>query len=302
MYAVKKLLYFCRYMTRKISFYIIALVVAASWGFRAEKKSHQLFTAKGEKATYEQMLKEMNNADIILFGELHNDPIGHWLQRELTADLAQKHGKNLIIGAEMFEADNQLILDEYLNGTIKEAKFEEEARIWNNYKTDYRPLVNIAKANNLPFIATNVPRRYASLVFARGLEALDSLSPEAKQYMVPLPFTYDPNVSCYKKMLEMNMGGHSSENLPKAQALKDATMAHFLLKNYTKGKVFIHYHGAYHSENYEGIMWYLRQQNKDLRIKTITCVEQELLEKLDTANTGKADFVIAVDKDMTKTH
>ena len=80
----------------------------------------------------------------------------------------------------MFETDNQLILDEYMADLISEEKFEEEARLWKNYKTDYKPLVLFAKNHHLEFIATNIPRRYANSVFKKGLAVLDSLSDEAK--------------------------------------------------------------------------------------------------------------------------
>ena len=47
---------------------------------------------------------------MVLFGELHNNPISHWLQLELTEDLHAARGADLVLGAEMFEADNQLLL------------------------------------------------------------------------------------------------------------------------------------------------------------------------------------------------
>jgi uncharacterized iron-regulated protein len=32
----------------------------------------------------------------------------------------------------------------------------EITQLWSNYQTDYRPLVDFAKENNLRFIATNI--------------------------------------------------------------------------------------------------------------------------------------------------
>ena len=71
-------------------------------------------------------------------------------------------------------------------------EYEAEARLWDNYSTDYAPFVFFAKENKIPFIATNVPRRYANVVKDNGLQYLDSLSNEAKRYLPPLPiqFTY----------------------------------------------------------------------------------------------------------------
>jgi len=106
------------------------------------------------------MLKEAADADIVLFGELHDNPISHWLQLELTKDLYDLKKDKLVLGAEMFESDNQVILDEYLSGKILQSSFESEARLWSNYKTDYKPLVEFARINKLKFVASNIPRRY----------------------------------------------------------------------------------------------------------------------------------------------
>ena len=111
----------------------------------AQKEAYRLFREDGKKVKYEKMVEAAAEADIVLFGEYHTNPISHWLQLELSRDLHELKGKGLILGAEMFEADNQLILDEYLAGHITEEKFEEEARLWNNYHTDYKPLFLLAK-------------------------------------------------------------------------------------------------------------------------------------------------------------
>ncbi|HCQ29332.1 MAG TPA: iron-regulated protein, partial [Flavobacteriales bacterium] len=205
-------------------------------------------------------------------------------------------------GAEMFEADDQITLNEYLAGKINYKTFKQEAKVWPNNTTDYQPLVDFAKDNNLSFVAANVPRRYANMVYKNGFEALEDVDKFAKKnWMAPLPIKYDPDLPGYKKMIEM-MGGHGGDNLPKAQALKDATMAYFITENWKKGKIFIHYNGTYHSDNHEGIMWYLQQKNKKLNILTISTVEQTEVSNLTDENKNKADFIIAVPEDMTKTH
>jgi uncharacterized iron-regulated protein len=271
---------------------------------KGDKQAYKIFDADGKSVKYKNLLKDAIEADVVFFGELHNNPISHWLQLELTKDVFAGKQSNLVLGAEMFESDNQLILDEYLSGQIKTKNFEDEARLWNNYKTDYKPLVEFAKEKNLPFIATNIPRRYASLVNKKGFEGLDSLSNEAKKWIAPLPVNYDPEVNCYKSMIEMmgGMGGHVTENIPKAQAIKDATMAHFILENRSEGKTFLHYNGSYHSDDFEGIVWWIKQAKPDLNILTITTVEQDTISALSEESFGVADYIIAVPSDMTKTY
>lgn len=307
----------------------------------AQKPAYKLFREDGRKVKYEKMLEAASEADIVLFGEYHTNPISHWLQLELTSDLHELKGKDLILGAEMIEADNQLILDEYLAGQITEEKFEEEARLWKNYKTDYKPLVLIAKENKLTFVASNIPRRYANMVFKKGVASLDSLSEEARSYMAPLPLEYDTSLNCYKQLMgsagpsmastpvartpmtktpvhaspvadtiktkmpmrsKSPMGGHGSTNLADAQAIKDATMTYFIMENWKPGMLFLHYNGAYHSDDFESMNWFLKKANPDLNIVTISTVSQDEIDKLGDDSLGKAHFIIAVPSNMTQTH
>jgi len=198
-----------------------------------------------------------------------------------------------------------LLLDEYMAGWIDDKRFEGEARIWPNYITDYKPVVEYARKNSIPFVATNIPRRYSNMVFKKGFEILDSLNAEAKSYIAPLPIRYDPELGCYKSMLQMNMGmTHGTkpdDKFPKAQAIKDATMAYFILKTYEQGDLFYHINGAFHSDNFEGIVWYIKQDRPGLKIVTLTNVSQDDPDKLDEKNQGKATYILVVPQTMTKT-
>ena len=316
--------------------FLILLIAMPLLSFTGDKPAYQLFNQEGKKVKYEKMLKELGEADIVFFGELHTDPIAHWLQLELTKDLYEQKKEELVLGAEMFEADNQLILNEYLEGIYAADKFEAEMRLWGNYQTDYKPLVEFAKKNQVPFIATNIPRRYASVVHKKGFEGLDNLADEALNYIAPLPILYDPEVKCYKDMLNMGgigapkeeeteapmemaaseeeetpkmmPSGHGSgtpkntmENLPKAQAVKDATMAYFILENWTEGKTLFHFNGTYHSDNFEGIVWHLKQKNPELKIMTIATVQQTEIDSLSKENAHLASYILCVPENMTRT-
>jgi uncharacterized iron-regulated protein len=283
--------------------FVSILLTGFSTTLSAQKPAYTLFNAKGKETRYEKMVNDCKRADVILFGELHNNPIAHWLQLELTKELHADERVKLVLGAEMFEADGQLIMDEYFSGMITEKKFEEEMRLWNNYKTDYKPLVEFAKESGLRFIATNIPRRYANTVFNLGLDTLNSLTDIAKTFMMPLPVLYDTTLASYTALVKSGpMGGHGNPNLRDAQAVKDATMAFFILKNHRRGETFLHFNGAYHSDNYEGIGHFLKVINPDLRIVTISTVSQEEVTNLEESNLGKADYIIAVPESMTKTY
>jgi len=286
-----------------IIFTLISIMILS---FRSDKPAYKLYDSEGKIVKYEKMLNRLSSADVVFFGELHDNPIAHWLEYEVTAGLYEIIRDRLVLGAEMFETDNQLLIDEYLRSEYEADKFEAEVKLWKNYRTDYRPLVEFARKNSLPFIATNVPRRYASMVSRGGFEELDSLTAEAKRYLAPLPVSYDPELKCYKDMLSMQgmpgMGARPNQNLPKAQAVKDATMAHFIAENLRPGKVFIHYNGAYHSDNYLGIVHYLKLYRPEVKVATITTVLQEDITDLEEENRGLADFIVAVPVTMTRTY
>ncbi len=333
--------------TMRKNLYLLILMTLPALGFASDKPAYKLFDHEGKEVKYARMLKELSEADIIFFGELHTDPIAHWLQLEMTQDLFKQKREALVLGAEMFESDNQLIMNEYLADFYETDKFEAEMRLWNNYQTDYKPLVEFARTHGIPFVATNIPRRYASMVYKKGFESLDELTEEAKRYIAPLPIRYDPELPSYKSMLNMgHMGvpdetevpeenqapegmkdtlekdasekpeapmampaGHGSsvfmntmENLPKAQAAKDATMAYFILENWSEGKTLFHLNGTYHSDNFEGIVWHLKQQNPGLNIKTIATVQQSEIDSLSEEHEKLASFILCIPDNMTRTH
>ena len=281
-----------KWTSMKNILFILSIFLCAE-GFSQE--AFAFFTQNGKRTSYRKLLRKSKKADIVLFGEYHNNPIAHWLEVKLTKDLLGK--RSLILGAEMFERDNQDALDGYLEGTIDQKGLDTLARLWKNYKTDYKPWVDLAKREKLPIVATNIPRKYANLVYKKGLQALDTLPSAERKWIVSLPFPYDGNLSQYEKMKKM--ARHNSENLPMAQAIKDATMAESIETHYKKGSLFLHLNGSYHSDFFQGIYWYLRKRNPNLKILTISTLSQSSLKKLSSEAYGQADFILVVDEDMT---
>ena len=98
------------------------------------------------------------------------------------------------------------------------------------------------------------------------------------------------------------MGEKVSENLPKAQAIKDATMAKSIADNWQKGKTIIHYNGSYHSDKHMGIIWHLNKYNPAIKIITISAVLQDDIDKISDENKGLADFIVIIPTSMTRTY
>ena len=264
------------------------------------KKAFEIYSDNGKKVSYKKLINRAKSADVVLFGEYHDNPISHWLEFELAKDLLSKH--DIVIGAEMLEANDQELLDNFLKGEINLSTFDSIANLWSNFETDYLPIVNLAIENNVPVIATNIPRKYARKVYREGgFSALDSLSHEEKKYIAPLPILFDPELPQYKNMLDM-MGSHEMTDIVKAQAIKDATMAYFIEKNTNENSIFFHINGAYHSDFKEGIYWYLKQLNSNINCLTISTVKEENINRFNKENNSRADFIIVVDSDMNSTY
>lgn len=285
-------------MMKRLSLFALGFLLLS---FSSDKPAYRLYDAEGKSRSYRQMLERAAEADVVLFGELHNNPICHWMELEITRDLFELRGQSLVLGAEMYEADDQVVMNEFLAGKISEKAFKDEAKQWPNFGTDYKPLVDFAKKNKVPFIATNIPRRYASMVFNRGIKSLDSLDARALAWICPLPFPFDSNLSCYQEIAKAT-GGHGGENLQRSQAIKDATMSHFILQNLKPGQTFLHYNGAYHSKDFESMVWYLRRARPDLDIVTIHSEESDDPDTFDAELRQTADYVLMIPASMSKSY
>ncbi len=284
----------------------ISLFFLGYFSSAQELKNYQFYNKKKQAIDFHQTAKILSKYDIILFGEHHNDAVTHWLQLKLAEELYQKSGKKLSLGFEMFERDNQRAIDQFLTNKINEKTFTDSVRLWSNYKTDYQPLIRFAKEKNLQVVASNVPRKYASMVAKNGLTSLDQLSENDKRWMVKLPLIVDEKTPGYPEMIEM-MKDHSAANAKNfvyAQALKDATMAESILQNHQKKELFLHYNGDFHSKNYGGIYHYLKRANPKLKVAVISIIENKDLKPILENNEKytPTEILLVLPTDSPKTH
>lgn len=268
-----------------------------------ELKSFQIYNEKGKSIHFGKMIKHLEKYDVVLFGEYHNNSIVHWLELKTTQALYDKIGNKLILGAEMFERDNQSAINQYLSGESDHKTLEKDARLWKNHNTDYKPLLDFAKDHKLAMVATNVPRRFASEVAKKGQDSL-VLSNEDIPWVVKLPYKVTLETPGYVEMKKM-MGDHAGSkamNFVAAQAIKDATMAESILAYWQPGRLFLHYHGDFHSKEFGGIYWYLKDANPNLKIAVISLTESEDINLPLPKDFVKTTFSIVLPADMTKTY
>ena len=257
--------------------------------------------------TIDKIVSDCENADVLFFGEEHNDSACHYLEAEVFKALYKQFGEKLALSLEMFETDNQLVLNEYLSGFINEDRFIKDVRLWSNYK-DYRPMIEFAKANHIPVIAADPPRRYVNMVSRKGMRSLDSLSEEAKMFLPPLP--YDTLSGHYReRFMEVMNGspGGDNPNIYYSQNLWDAGMSYsiykFLKKN--KHKKVFHCVGGFHTSEKLGTAAQLQMRNKKLRILNIASVSDASFNSVDIQSWEKfnnlGDYVLITNPDLKKT-
>ena len=212
---------------------------------QANPEHYRIYDAKGNPATMAQILEAVGNNDVVFLGEMHDDSVGHSLQFEIFKASIDKYSANrkITLSLEMFERDVQMVVNEYLTGLITEKKFMDDSRPWGNYKTDYRPLVELAKEKKFEVIAANAPRRYVNMVSRGGREKLNTLSKEAKKLLPPLP--YAQASEAYSKKFKALMGGSPEasvgiDNILSSQSLWDAGMAYNISKAMVKNGLIVH--------------------------------------------------------------
>jgi len=261
-------------------------------------------------ATASQMIERLARADVVFFGEQHDDPETHRAEAELL-DAIGRTGRTVVLSLEMFERDVQGVLDDYLAGRVSESEFVARSRPWDRYTTDYRRLIELAKSHHWRVVAANVPRPLASAIGRRGFRALDTLTVTdrrnaAREYVCP------PSDDYHARFME-SMQTHSpaggpgpsvSDSLPTAmaerfylaQCIKDETMAESIVDARVaspRDAIVVHFDGAFHSDYAQGTVARVkrRQPGWTLAVVSAVPVADPAVAPIVTQS-AKADFVI----------
>jgi len=269
-------------------------------------RHYKIYDTQNQKViSADDIINNMDKADVLFFGEEHNDSICHVLQLNLLTKLVAKYPGKTALSMEMFETDCQNVLNEYLGGLIREKNFITEARAWHNYK-DYRPLIELAKAQQIPVIAANAPARYVNMVNRMGLASLEKLSKTGKEWLPPEPI--DTATGAYYEKFLQTVGGHANiggMQLYQAQNLWDATMAWSMalfIKKHRDYKI-LQLNGGFHSEEKLGAATQLKKYSSKTNILNIACFSDESFNNPDWSKFSKNnDYIILTDPNFPKTY
>lgn len=256
----------------KLSLFIVGLLTSTTLFAQKNTEDYKVYDVKKQKIIYiDDIISDMDKADVLFYGEDHNDSVGHYLEAEIFKKLSEKYPQRTALTMEMFHTDIQPIVDEYLAGLISEKNFIKEGRAWPNYK-DYRPLIEYAKENKIEVIGANAATRYSNAVTKDGLEALKKFPKSSASFLPPLPI--DTATGRYNEKFAETMGGHSMGPMKiyQTQNLWDATMAWSISKfiKQHKGIKVLQLNGRFHSDEKLGTLAKLRKIEPKLQILNIS--------------------------------
>ncbi|MCD4650750.1 MAG: ChaN family lipoprotein [Candidatus Cloacimonetes bacterium] len=263
-------------------------------------------TATGESISLKQLSKELADYDVVFFGEFHDNELIHELEYQLLS-LLHKELELITVSMEMFEQDVQEILNQYLKGIIGDDEFLAESRPWGNFQSDYSAIIEFAKDKELPVIAANVPRCYASELRKKSWESLQKLPKTEKAWFAKeLVVLDDEYKKRFTETMKSGMGakskmGISAEMIDRfyaAQCLKDDTMAESIalhIKKHPDRKV-IHYNGGFHSNAHLGTVQKLAGIMPELKIAVIAPINHKKPKAYELTKEDKSegDFLLIV--------
>ncbi len=263
------------------------------------------FGRSGNTLTWSEVVSQAGRSDVVYLGELHDDPATHELELATLRALAEGGRRPVALSLEMFETDVQGVLNAYLKGTITERDFLAGSRPWPNYGTDYRPLVEYAKSARIPVVASNVPRRLASMVAKGGLPALAGL-PAAERQWAAIPDSA-PADAYWEEFKQFGHPGMNPADLWKwyeAQVLKDETMARSITTVLAGSRpVVLHVNGAFHSDKALGVPSRVTKLQPGSSRTVMTARPAEgASSALPGDLAGLADIAILVEKRGTATY
>lgn len=222
--------------------------------------------------------------DVVLFGEFHDSQPVHDAELAVLKGLYRQHGKRLVLSMEMFERDVQPVMNQYLAGTLTEQEFLAASRPWPQYDRAYRPLVEFAKAHQIPIVTGNIPRRIAAAYAKTG-----TLAQTAEADTVYLPKQHRAGSEAYRKKFAAAMaamgGLPGGMQIPPqrvqpmfmAQCLKDDAMAESIAAYRREHADAVVYHvvGNFHSSGHLGMAEKLAALEPAARIAVIDTVHDD---------------------------
>ncbi len=247
--------------------------------------------------TVKQLALQLQDQHVVFIGELHGNHASHLLEMQLMAEMHALHPQQ-ILSMEMFNRDQQPILNRYLDSEIGEAFLINETPTWENYMGSYRPLIEYAKQHFIPVIAANASADIIRCIGRLGTTYIDKLLTEERLLIAKQPFTDHAEYrQRYMAFLAeaRKLPPERKENSYLAQLTRDNTMAESIYQAWLENPQaqILHINGTFHSENHLGTVSALKSLNPKLKIAVISPlrVENPAEPNYSTEDLKKGDVI-----------
>ncbi len=304
---------------KNLSLLLLAIPFFVKSQSTLSESNYKIYSVKlNKEIAISDIVEDMKGADVLFYGEEHNDSVTHYLEKTIFEKLVTQY--KMALSMEMFDRDVQPVMNEYLKDLIREKNFKKDARVWSNYR-DYRPMVELAKEKKLDVVCANAAGRYSNLAGRKGQKGLMELPEESKKFFAPLPFDtatgkyyeklliisgHDPSAKkdTSKKAMPAG-GGMGNFNLMMGQSTWDATMAYsiseYMKKN--KDKKVFQVNGRFHSDEGFAVVTQLRKYNPKAKILIISSGSDEKFPAIDWSQyKNNGDYIIVTDPKVPKTY
>jgi len=258
----------------------------------------------------DKVINDLAGYDAVFIGEAHGHAASHYVQSKIFAGL---HNLNpdMALSMEQFERPAQGVVDDYLAGKIGEETLVHDGKAWPHYRSSYRPLVEYAKYNSLPVIASEIPGNMVSCIGERGPDFLETLEGEPRTWAAEKLHLEDGDYKDkYYAFLAAvpshSVGGDLSEAEKDqkrfyryaAQVSRDDTMAESLARHMqaNPGRKIMHINGSFHSAGMLGTPERLAMRIPGIKMANVhpVVVSDPANPTFDAKDVGEGQYLLLI--------
>jgi len=213
-----------KYVLHALLMVMFLSLAMSSQGMGQSVSQHIYRISDGAIISFGEMIQELEGAQMIFVGELHNNKSHHEAQLDIVRSL--NHGeKPVLVALEMFRNDRQKELDRWIEGDISEPEFKKVyLGFWRFPWTLYSDIFLYGRKHAIPMVGLNVSPDITRQVAKEGFR---SLTPAQRGEL--------PNVGCvvspkYEAFIRRAYSFHQNEGAAfthfcEAQLVWDTAMA-----------------------------------------------------------------------------
>ncbi len=265
----------------------------------------------GARASWQDLEQRVDQADVVIIGELHGHPLG-LPYAALLYQGSLNRNPNTALALEFVSRDRQYALDAYAAGLIEmDALQTAMGGSRGSTVEPHGPMIEASREANRPVYAANAPRIYTTVARKKGYETLAGLNAEQQRlFDVPDPL---PGQEYRDRFFDFMRGGHdegeakegekAEEPKPptkgmhavfRSQALWDGTMSSSTSNAIDAGNrpVFLVV-GQFHCDTNGGTAELIRRKQPNAKVLVVS-VSDVWSESLRDEDKDRADFIVYV--------